>query len=182
MKLYRNFIGIYYCTAVLVYSSSLLVLFWELNSLFLRFTVGDIVGFLSYQLAFALVESALVAAVLLAIVSIIPFKIIRSYPSAAGALLAVAFAISSLIYKLRNPVMAWLITIRIADENTAAQYIFFLYLVTFCVLPVIAILLARNERIAFQIQSSLDNLSVLAILYTALGFMGILIVIYRNIV
>jgi hypothetical protein len=182
MKLYRNFIGIYYCTAILVYSTSLLVFFWEIKSLFLRFTLSDTVGFLSYQLAFALLESILIAAMIFIAVSILPIKTIRKYPSAAGVLLAVAFAISSLIYKLRTPVMGWLVTLRISNESTASHTAFLLWVLALCLLPVIAILLAKNEKIALRIQSWIDTLSVLAILYTVLGVLGMIVVLYRNLI
>jgi hypothetical protein len=182
MKFYRNFTEIYSCTVILVYSTSLLIFFWELRSLFLRFPFADIIGFLSYQFAFALLESVIIAAIILLLVSLIPLYTVRKYPSAAGFLLALSLAISGLIYKLRTPIIDWFVLKRISDESAASYWAFLIWFSFLCILPVVSILLAKNEKIAFRIQHSLDHLSVLAIVYTFLGILGLIIVIYRNLV
>ena len=180
LKYITSFIELYHCTAFLVYSRMLLVFFWELRSLFLRFSLPDILGFFSYQLLFSLVESVSVTVLVVVLLSLMPFRPVREHLPVVGALAVSSYVIGSLIFKERSGLILWLHTSLSVALSSASQIIAFFSIFAFCGLPIVAILILRNEKQVVAIKTFLENLSVLAGLYTILGVIGLLVVIYRN--
>lgn len=172
---------IYYCTAFFVYSASFLAFFWELRSLFLRFSLSDILGFFSYQLAFALIESLVVAAAIFLLVLLLPIQQAKRNPSVVGGVFVFSFALSSFVFKQKSGLIDWLVSFLHLSPSSAIQVTMFLWLFAAFGLPVLFVLIARNEKFTGQIKRFIQNLSVLALLYTLLGLIGLFIVLYRNI-
>jgi hypothetical protein len=177
---FRAFLEIYFCAVFLVYSTSLLTFFWELRSLLLRFPLGDIVGFLAYQLAFALAESLILAIVVTILVLLMPIRQVREHPAVVGGLFVFSFAVSSLIFKAGPQLVRWMSTALPVTESAAAQTALFLCVFAAIGLPAIAILMTRSQKITALLKTRIEDLSVLAGLYTVLGILGVLIVMYRN--
>ena len=177
---FSHLVGIYNCTAFLVYSRSLLVFFWELPSLLLRFSSLDIIGFLSYELAFSLIESVIVTFFVIVFLSLIPSRRIRENMSVVGGLIVWSFAASAYIFKGRIELIQWLRDALPSIGPSAGQFILFLWLFITCSLPSLAILIVRHEKNTLRIKAIIENLSVLAGLYTALSVLGILVIILRN--
>ena len=177
---FQPFIAIYYCATFVVYSASFLTFFWELQSLLLRFTLSDIIGFLSYQLAFALIESVLVSVVIFLLICVLPMRQIKENRSVAGVFFVFSFAISSLIFKAGTKLVQWLSATLPITGYYAIQFTLFLWLFAAFGLPILSILMIRAHNTFARIKALIDNLSVIASMYTALGVIGILMVIYRN--
>lgn len=179
-KALHDYLEIYYCAAFFVYNAAFLAFFWELKSLLLRFSWAEIIGFFSYQLSFALFESLLLSTAVTLLVWLIPFRQVKEQRSVLGGLFIISFAISGLIFKERRDLLSWLFSYASLSQADADQAFTFLWLFPLMGLPVAALILIRSEKLAHALNWFLENLVVLASGYTVLGMIGILIVVFRN--
>lgn len=176
----REILAIFYYVVVCVYSWLLLIFSWDIPSFLLKFTAIDIIGFLSYQLAYALFESVVTTLLVTSLVFLIPIKQVRSRIAAAGALFTLSFAISAIVFKQIVPIIIWLISAFSIGVSAASQAAFALWLFTILGLPIVSVFVVKNKKISTMVASFSENLSVLAGLYVILSIAGIFIVIYRN--
>ena len=178
-KTLHDYLEIHYCATFFVYSAAFLAFFWELQSLLLRFSLTDILGFFSYQLAFALFESIILSAVVMLLVYLIPIRQVKDHRSVAGGLFIIFFAISGLIFKERREILGLLYSLS-HSQAVAQQTFTFLWLFPLFGLPVVSLIILRSEIFVHRFKWFLENLTVLAGTYTAIGIIGIVIVILRN--
>ena len=172
--------GVFYWTAFFTYSHSLIVFFWDLKSLLLRFSLGEIFGYLSYNLIFSLAESCIVALVIIIITFIIPFKHVKDNIQVTGSLLVISLAIISVIFREAWDIANWVEVSFSINQNTAWQIVQFFGLYAIIGLPIISILLPKYTKINTAIITFTENLSVLGTFYFTLSIIGMLNVIYRN--
>jgi hypothetical protein len=179
-KAIHEFFNIYYGTVFFVYSTSIIISFWEFPTLLQRFSISDTVGFFSYQLAFSFVESVIMAFFTLILVYLIPLKWIGHRRAEIGGLLIISFTIASLLFKVRKTLLNWLIITFSLSATDSEQIVLFIWFFTIFSLPIISVMLIKIEKLAISINTFLENSSVLAFSYTVLSWIGIIIVIFRN--
>ena len=177
---FKDFKGILHWAVFFVYSQTLLVFFWNLQSLLLRFSLGEVLGFLSYQLTFSFIESCTSAFAILIITSIIPIKHVRNNIQSTGSLLMIALAISAVLFKEARPLNEWLTTTFMITPDKANQIVAFGLLYAIICLPIISIIITRHNKINDKLLHYTDNLSTLGWIYLATSILGIVNVIYRN--
>ena len=177
---FKNFKGIFYWSAFFTFSHSLIIFFWDLKSLLLRFSISEILGYLSYHFAFSLAESLIIALVVVAVTYIIPIKHVRSNIQATGALLVISLVINGLIFKEHWQLTSWLENLLSMNQNSAEQIVQFLWLYSITGLPITSIILTKYQKVDSLLISFTENLSILGGTYFVLGIVGILNVIYRN--
>lgn len=178
----QDFLYIYYCAVFFVYSTSFIIALWELPTLLLRFSISDVIGFFAYQLTFSLFESLVATLFTLTLAYLLPMIYIREKRAEAGGLLIISFTISSLLFKFRRVLLDWLLVHLPILEGDWQQIVFFLWLFSVLSLPIIAVTMIKCDKVSNGIRSFAENSSVLATIYTVLSFVGIVIVIFRNLV
>jgi hypothetical protein len=176
----RDYLEIHYCATFFVYSAAFLAFFWELQSLLLRFSLTDILGFFSYQLSFALFESMILSAAVMLLVCLIPLRQVKAHRSVVGGLFIISFAISGLIFKVRREILGLLYSYLSLSQADAQQTFAFLWLFPLLGLPVVSVMIIRSERFVHRFKWFLENLVVLASAYTVIGIIGIMIIVFRN--
>ena len=132
------------------------------------------------SLAFALAESLIVSISVAVLVLLIPIRQVREHPVVVGGLFVFSFAVSSLIFKAGQQLVRWMSADLSIPESAAIQITIFLCVFAAIGLPAIAILLTRSQKVTALLKTRIEDLSVLATLYTILGILGVLIVVYRN--
>lgn len=178
----QDFLHIYYCAVFFVYGTSVIIAFWELPTLLLRFSISDVIGFFAYQLTFSLFESLLATLFTLTLAYLLPMTYIKENRAEAGGLLIISFTISSLLFKFRRILLDWLLVHLPILEGDWQQIVFFLWLFSILSLPIIAVTMIKYGKVSNGIRSFAENSSVLAMIYTVLSFVGIVIVIFRDLV
>lgn len=133
----------------------------------LRLTPVQLIGSISYSLAFALLETLIVFAVVLALLFILPRRLIGSAPIPVAA---VGVALTLLL-------MIWIILTPFAQQ-TRLLLGFAVYII---LLVVGLIALRRSSRLARGVTAVVDRLIPLALLYIFLDILGLIIVILRNV-
>jgi hypothetical protein len=133
----------------------------------LRLTPVQVIGSISYSLAFALLETLIVFAVVLALLFILPKRIVGTAPV---PLAAVAVALTLLL-------MVWVILTPFAQQARLLLG-FAVYLI---LLVVGYFALQRSSRLARLVTAVVDRLIPLALLYIFLDILGVIVVIIRNV-
>ncbi len=160
-----------------VYSWALLVFLWDLPAFFFYLSAWDILGYLSYQLAFALGESALAALVAAALPRVFLKK---GEPLAAGALLLLSFAVSALVFKWMGNIAQGLARTLPISNFAAAQAALGVWAFSALALPLLSFRAARSPKTARLTRNFIESLKVLSGLYVILSLLGAAIVLYRN--
>lgn len=133
----------------------------------LRLNQGQIIGSVGYSLALTLVETLVVFAVVMALLLILPKRLIEP----AAIPLAAAFVLISLAF------MVYILYIPFGDEMKLA-----LGVVGYVVALVAAwFAIKRWPRLARIINSVIDRLIPLAFLYIVFDLLGLILVIVRNV-
>lgn len=179
---FQDFLYIYYGAVFFVYSTAIIIALWKLPTLLLRFSPADIIGFFSYELTFSLFESLVAALFTLALAYLLPLKSINGQRAEAGGLFIISFTISSLLFKIRRVLLYWVLILFPIFASHSQQIVIFLWLFSLFSLPIVSMGLIKIDRVSRWVRSFLENSSVLAAIYTGLSLVGILIVIFRNIV
>lgn len=160
-------IAILAAVAVPIHLWVLLLLAASLPQWLLRLTPVQLIGSISYSLAFALLETLIVFAVVVALLFILPRRLVGSEPI---PLAAVAVSLTLLL-------MVWIILTPFAQQARLLAG-FAVYLV---LLAAGVILLRRNPKLARWIAAIVDRLIPLALLYIFLDILGVIVVIVRNV-
>ena len=160
-------IAILAAVAVPLHLWVLLLLAASMPQWLLRLTPMQLVGSVSYSLAFALLETLIVFAVVLGLLFILPKRLVGTAPV---PLAAVAVALTLLL-------MIWVILTTFAQQ-TRLLLGFAVYLV---LLAVGVIALRRSSRLARGVAAVVDRLIPLALLYIFLDILGVIVVIIRNV-
>lgn len=172
--------GVFSSAAFCIYSWSMFIFFWQVPSLLLRFSPEEIVGYVAYQLLFALAESIIVTLLIASLSLILPAKFIRNNLRVTGTVLFFAFAINSIILKELIRHIVWLERTFQVQGITTTQIVAGTWIVCLVLLIIGVILIAKSENMKQAIDKFVENLSVLVSLYVILSVLGIILVIIRN--
>ena len=173
--------GIFSSAAFCTYSWALIIFFWDIPSLLLRYNTTDILGYAAYQFMFALFESALVTIFVMLLGFVLPAKFIRSTFQTSGTALVLAFAINAIFFKKLSNIANWITAAFSLRSLTAIQVTLGLWAFSIVVLPIILIAVSKREKVREIIGRFIENLSILVGLYIFLSVIGTLAVIIRNI-
>ena len=152
-----------------VFSWSIRGFLFELPSLLLYYPLADIFGVFSYMMATALLESLLVMGLLVFAAFILPtpwFRLGFSRKAAVTVLVVGAFMIH-----LQN-----ILTFQFPSVQEAAVGVGAALLLSF----VLFILLAKVERFRSLFDNVLERFKVFSLIYVPLGVIGLVVVIFRN--
>lgn len=156
--------------AFLVNLWAIINLFYIVPAWLKRMNIGELIGSASYVLAFALIESLVIWSLPLLASIVLPNKWFRQhYLSHSALLVFISAAWSIALHSTYESVIAN----RQAFPFLAAAFILTLaiaYYVTF-----------RFEKLGTIFRTILDRIAVLAYLYIFLDFLGVLVVIVRNV-
>ncbi len=186
MNIMRNedlhgLIGVFSSAAFCSYSWSIIIFFWNLSSFLLQWSASDIVGYVAYQLTFALAESLMVTFFIAALGLIVPQKYLRRNIRVSGAALVAGFAVNSIIFKERYALIYALAGMFSTNNFAASQIVINVWVACLIILPVGFVMITRNKKIEKMISSFVGNLSILVVPYVLLSLIGILLVVSRNI-
>jgi hypothetical protein len=160
-------IAILAAVAVPLHLWVLLLLAASMPQWLLRLTPVQLIGSVSYSLAFALLETLIVFAVVVALLLILPRRLVGTAPVPAAAL---AVALTLLL-------MVWVILTPFAQQGRLLVG----FAVYVALLTAGLIALRRNSRLAGAVTAIVDRLIPLALLYIFLDILGVIIVIVRNV-
>lgn len=155
--------------ALPVFFWSLIVFFHNIQSMFLRLSAWDVVGVLSYDETFALIESLVVLLFWLVVSAILPGILLRNKFLALSTTTILISGAWIIAVNYRNFSFNW-------KPNEALLWIG-LYLLS---LAVPYVLIQRFRKLQELSQTLARRIAVLAYLYIALGCLGTLVVILRN--
>ena len=153
-----------------VYAWSILNILREIPAWVLRLSVGELIGVVSYAMAFALFESLVFLLVPLALSLILPVKLFRARFVAAGTMLV---AITS----------AWAVLAHLNDRAIrlwGLKHFALWGLVYLASVGAGYFLVRRFARVAKVLDAVAERLVVLGVVYVALGVLGLAVVIARN--
>jgi hypothetical protein len=153
-----------------VYAWSILNILREIPAWVLRLSVSELIGVVSYAMAFALFESLVLLLVPLALSLILPVKLFRARFVAAGTMLV---AITS----------AWAIAAHLNDlaiRHWGLRSFLLWGLIYLASIGAGYFLVRRSARLAKILDAVAERLVVLGVVYVALGVLGLAIVIARN--
>lgn len=176
----RELGALFSCAIFLVYSWTTYVFLWQLPSHLNRFNVAEIAGFLSYQYAYSLIESVLIALIASALVLVTPIKEARAQLAATGSAYLFTLAIGSYFYVKLTNVTFWMSKTFSLTPQKAFNLAVISWAVLFFGLLWLAPLLVKNERARHVIWNFLESLYALSGLYIALSVCALFVVIYRN--
>lgn len=156
------------------------MLFWDLPSYLLRFSLGEILGFAAYQMTYALLESVFVTLVIAGLTLLLPVRWIGERFSVTGSLFALAFGLGSIILKQSAVILIWLAETLRVSSGTAGMIVVGVWAFVVAGLPAAALLGARHPRTQAAVNKFLESLIVLRGIYLALSVPAVLVVLYRN--
>jgi len=135
----------------------------------MRYALTEIIAIFSYMVAFAFVECFLVIACLLVASMILPEKWLRDGFSYKGFLIVLIGSIASILYQ------AFL------GNELPDPELYYLWVGILAILSVGLILLFHFvNRLQIALQSIAERFTVFAYLYIPIGFLGLAVVIFRN--
>lgn len=149
---------------------ALLLFLFQLKGFALRLNLWDLVGMASYTLATALIESIILLLPVLVLAVILPARFLKNHFVAFGSTIVL---ISSLWMMYANRV-----TINFSEWG-ASQWVIGLGLYVGSI-ALAFLFLTRSERARQTVERIVKRGSVLAAVYIAIGCLGVLIVVMRN--
>lgn len=171
---------IFYCCIVLSGSWAMLVFFYDIPSLILKFTAWEVASYAAYTLLLSSVESVITALCITALVSILPIRHIREDGLSAGILFAVSAAVIGIYFAKFPEVNNWLVNIFHVSIQTGYQITGGLGAFVMLAGPVLSIILSKDQKIRSYIASFSENLYILSRLYIVLAVISLSIILYRN--
>jgi len=152
-----------------VHSWSIREFLYKIPAFVLYYSIGDIYSIFSYMMAFALLESAVVTALLVACAWILPSKLLREGFAYKGFLAILVLSILSIwlqgVLTLQYPANSLLLT---SSGIAVAAFVLLVFLF---------------QKIGFLQKIALnfaDRLGIMSYLYVPLGLIGFLVYISRS--
>jgi len=174
--------GVFSSAAFLSYSWSIIVFFWDLPSFLLQWGINDIVGYLAYQFMFTFAGSMVVTIFVAIIGLVFPERYLRYNIRTSGTALVAAFAVNSIIFKERYGLIYALAGAFSIDNFTASQITMSVWTISLIILPIGLVIVSKFKPAEHLINNYIENISILVIFYVVLSLLGILLVIFRNII
>ena len=174
-------LGVFSAVAFCAYNWTLLVFFWRLPSLILSFDADDIIAFAAYQFMFSFFECVIITALILLVGLVLPARYFRSNLLVAGSLLTGSFLILAWYFRNLAIFSAWVSAAFSTTLVSAIPPVYGSFIFLAVLLPIYAVLLARQARVATLVRKFVENLSVLASLYVLLSIASGVLVLIRNV-
>jgi hypothetical protein len=152
-----------------VFSWSIRGFFFVFPSIVMRYAAVEIFAIFSYMMAFAFVESILVFVALVLVSTILPKKWLGEGFSYKGFLIILVGSIAFIRYQTF-----------LGGELPAAKTIFLLAGESILVLICLILLFHFVKRLQAILISITERFTVFAYLYIPLGFLGLIVVVLRN--
>jgi hypothetical protein len=130
----------------------------------------SIAGILSYSLAFSLLESTLLLLLLIALAVVLPARWFRDGFAAKGTVLVFLLTFWAALFQSFLNVRMW----------SGDQFIFGLVLPSMSIV-IASILVHRSSHFGYVIRAFAERLTVFLYVYPPLGFLGLTVVLIRNI-
>jgi hypothetical protein len=166
---------VYSACAFSVFAWSVVSLFYQLPALLLRYHLVEVAGVAAYNLAFALMESILyflvVCSILLVFALIVPKKLLGEHFGIIGSILAILLAVIMMYIQLDYARIFSLTPRR-------ALFSLGVLILGFILSYAMTVFVPKFESIS---RSIMQRISILSMIYSILGVLGILIIIVRNI-
>lgn len=153
-----------------VFSWSVRGFFYKLSSFLLYYSFGDIFGVFSYMMGIALLESVVVLLILLLFAFVLPKKWFSDGFAYKGSLLVLVVGIAMIF--LQSTLTFKLPSIRLMAALGGSSLAFWLAL---------SFLAVKVQRFKTTLYFILKRVSIFLYLYLPLGFIGLLVVVIRNI-
>ena len=169
-------------TAFVVYSWAIVIILYDMPEMILRLPVVEIIGFISYQFVFTLLETIIVTGLVTGLDYMLPFKTNYEFFAVSASLISVTTFFVVSLYKV---LPTSLYIINQTTGNTAfgrtlqilvVSFWFTLLLLSLFISP----LAAKNESIRKVFEMLFERLSPLIILYLFVSVISIPVVIIRN--
>jgi hypothetical protein len=166
----RNMILVFSVCAFPVFVWSILHLLYQVPGWLIQLNTWDLIGFIAYTQAFALIETLIIFILLVLLSVILPAQLLRAKFAAQASmiiLLSSAWSIflfynSEIIYKATRVRLFWL---ALCLASIGAIYV----------------LIQRYTKLETRICSILGRLQPLSLIYIAMGFLSLIIVLVRNV-
>jgi hypothetical protein len=152
-----------------VFSWSIRGFLFILPSIALRYAAMEIVAIFFYMMAFALLESLLIAGSLAVVSAILPKMWLREGFSYKGFLIVLISSVASILYQAS-----------LRDELPGTNIYFLWVGVPILILIVLILLFHFVHRWRVVLQSVAERFMVFAYLYIPIGVLGLVAVIFRN--
>jgi hypothetical protein len=146
----------------------------DMPAILLEMGIWRILGVAAYVLVFAFLESLLIFLVLLLFSFTLPEKIFGLKLIHVGSILVFSATISVLFIHLYNQLEI--------DSLALSTWIVIWILAGFSLFTVSVYWLKRNRRAEAIFRSGIERLAILSLLYIFLDFLGLFLIIIRNIV
>jgi hypothetical protein len=169
-------------TAFIVYSWAIVIILYDIPEMILRLSVIEIVGFVSYQFVFSLLETIVVTGIVVGLGFLLPIKTAREHFAVSTGLISVTSAFVATLYKVL-PHSLYLINQ--ATGNSALgrtlQILIVIVWITLMFLSLfISPLAASNKTIRKVFEMLFERLSPLVTLYLLISAISIPVVFLRN--
>jgi hypothetical protein len=155
----------------LVFSWSMLWFFQQMPGWMAYLDSWDILGILAYIQAFALLESVIVLLLVIVVAIVLPANWFRDRFAAQGSMMVFVITFWTVLFQgIAFALPLW----------SSGQLLFGL------MLPLVSIVVAcalvhRSEKAEKAIRALADRLTVFLYIYVPLGFLGLIVVVARNI-
>jgi hypothetical protein len=151
------------------YSWTLLGFLNKLSSFLLYFTLGEIANILAFMMAFALVESLVLTAILILLSAILPSGWLREGFAFKGFVIVMIATVTSILFQ------------NILEDNFPHPLVLLLFILIPIGLAVTLIALVRSApKIHSLINNIQDRVLIMLFVYVPLGVLSLMFVLYRN--
>ena len=156
---------------------SFFALFRKLPSYLIRLSAWDIISRVGYIQLFVLMESLLLASVILFISILLPTSLIRSHFATQTSVLVLLLSIWLAIYHYQNRILQWL------HVGIFGYYVLILgWALSFSIsLLYLSMLIRRKPNFSSLVLNFVGRIAVLSTVYLLIDGLAVIIVIVRNI-
>lgn len=173
--------SIFVITVFLVFTWSICIILWDIPALLLKYNISDIVGYIAYQLTFALVESVIITILVTILSFLLPAKLIRNNLSVRGSLFIFTAGLGIASLRLLPVISQKMInSFPAISASFINQLVFGLWLFFILVLSFFSIKAGKSESGSRYILKFLERLSTLSGIYVFISICSFVIVIFRN--
>jgi hypothetical protein len=170
---YASILPVYGVICFMVYSWTILIMFWKFPSWLYNLTLDEIVGINAYSLTFNLFESVFILGAFLFLCVILPPSFLKNDFTIRGSIISVCLLGSAMLHLYVN-----------RDVDSFENFIATMRLwwaITLLGLTVLLFMSIKIEWIRTVITDISDRLIILLYLFIPLSLTSIIIVILRNI-
>jgi hypothetical protein len=153
------------------YSWTLLGFLNKLSSFLLYFTLGEIASILAFMMAFALLESLVITAILVLLSAVLPSAWLREDFAFKGFIIVLIAAATSVLFQ------------NLLETNFPHPLVLALFILIPVGLAVALITVLRSRPKVYKLVNSIqDRVLIMLFIYVPLGVLSLMFVLYRNLI